>query len=189
MGTINIETTVWHAMGTMREYSDKYGKEATVAKYEKSVLNAKDPELSFYFANEYRKYANINEHEQVVIDAKNPEWSYYWTRTFEECRLLDHIIVVGESKNPEWCYHMAILFKQKQNVAYTGYFRQLIYESGSAEWNYRTALAFKGIENIEPHRQVVLNSGDETYIRFLKHDVDGEIVEVGPSYLKKYPLQ
>ena len=188
MSTVRFEreSVAKDMIAAVKGLSSEYGSAYAVATYEGRILSLKNPELSFYFAKEYEPYADVASHEQVVIDSKSPKWNTLWVYTFPTRRLYEHATIVGESKKPSWNYFMAVFFKDKTNVAYTGYFRQNVYESGSVKWNYMTAQTFRGVENIEPHRQVVLNSTSRRTQEYRDQlQFDDEIL--GTPFVKKYP--
>ena len=181
----DIETPEKGMLDCIRGLAVEYGPAYAVATYEGRVLSLKDPELSYYFAKEYEFWADVVAHEQVIIDSKSPMWSTRWIYAFPTTfRLLEHANIVGENGNPEWCYYMAMFFRGKDNVSSTA-FRQKVYESKSGKWNYFVAAAFRGIEDIEPHRQAVLNSGNGIYIKQLR--IDDENLgtdQIAPVFVK-----
>ena len=183
-----VKTIKKGMLDCIRGLASEKGPEAAVAAYEERILGLKDPELSFYFASEYKDYADVLAHEQVVIDSKNPMWSTRWVYAFPTCRLIDHIDIVGRSGDPECCYYMALFFRDKENAAVNIYFRQKVYASRSGKWNYMVTQTFRGLEDIEPHRQAVFNSGNEMYIEQLKFDDEMDVASEGATtFIKKYP--
>ena len=65
--------------------------------HEKVVLESKEPEWHYYFAN--IEGADIKAHEKVVLESKEPEWNYFFARDVKGADVMAHGRVIIESKD------------------------------------------------------------------------------------------
>ena len=164
-----ILTTESELIYFIRKFNDTNGSKKTIEAYEQSILELKNPKLSFYFAKEI-KGANIKEHEQVVLDSKSPEWNYYFSREIEGADIEEHRKVIVASGEPSWNYYFSNLLARK-NLPGLNECEQVIIDSGEPQWNYLFAFAINN-SNSE-HERVVRTSADQRWICLFEHDVVG----------------
>ncbi len=149
-----------------------YMSDAQVIDYfEKSVLAAKNPELSCWFALNI-KGADVLAHGQVVIKSKDPEYNYvlaekltndcmlsancsildrygsWWTTVKAEIRA--HCQAVIESGDPEYNYRCAMYIEEADKKAHC----QAVIESRNPEYNYRCALNIEEAD-IPAHKKAI----------------------------------
>ena len=128
---------------------NKYGEKAVIDNFEKNILKAKNPELSYCFLI-YIDSADVKAHSQVAIDSKDLKWNL----EFAQLGKTDtdaHAQVILESKDPDYNYDFAYRVEGADIKA----LEKVVLDSKDPEWNYKFAKEVKGAD-IFAHRKVVM---------------------------------
>ena len=86
---------------------NNYPVEKIVSKYDKIVLDLKEPELSYYFVYFFRNNCSTEDHMRIIIDSEDPYINYLAACDLPSPFIFENERVVLKSENPEANYFFA----------------------------------------------------------------------------------
>lgn len=163
--------------------------------YEEKILNLKNPELSFWFAQNI-KGANIKAHGQVIIDSKDLAYNYEFAvhqyrfldnNTIEHINDIDvkaHGQVIIDSKDLFYNYEFAKNVKGADIKSHG----QIIIDSKDLEYNYKFARDVKGAD-VKAHGQIIIDSKNPEYNYKFAKEIKGSNKKAHKKIMKEENIE
>ena len=85
----------------LMKLKEEYGDSVVIEKFERNVLQVKNPELSYFFATEIEG-VDKKAHEQAILDSKDPKYNYMYAHDIEGADVKDHGQVIIDSNSSFW---------------------------------------------------------------------------------------